>query len=915
MHVVAARLAVLAVFLPFGIRAATFWVTSTADSGSGTLRQAILNAEATPGADVIAFNLPGTGPFTIQPLSPLPTISAPLTIDGSTQAGYAGVPRIELRGSSAGANANGLYLLGSNCVIRALCINRFSGDGLRIEGAGSNVVQGCYIGTTLDGRSAASNTLGGVTVRSGGNVIGGTAPSQRNVISGGNQGGVFILDSMARSNVVLGNYIGLDATGSNRLGNVQNGVLISGAPYNQIGGAEPGAGNVISANGQAGVYIMWPGASGNWVGGNLIGTDASGRSAKGNAYGVIILGGNSNRIGGTTAAARNVISGNTSNGVHVATSPSGGGSGNVVAGNFIGVDATGTNALGNGLQGLEIFKASGNLVGGNNVISGNAYSGVAITGGTSTSNRVFGNFIGTDSTGLRALRNGYDGVLLVGVSNNVVGGESPAERNVIAGNAYNGVFLAGNAARGNVVMGNFIGVDATGTNGLGNEFSGVRVEGPANQIGGEGAGARNVICANLENGVFLVNRGASNNVVAGNYIGLDATGSRPLANEVAGVGVTNAAGNRIGPGNVIGGNGDSGIYLQAGGATGNVIQGNLLGTDASGTLARPNFWDGISGYDAPSNTVGGTTVAARNVISGNYHSGIYLTGPGTKGWTIQGNFIGTQADGWKALGNWLHNIEILTNASGHVIGGGPPEAANRIAHARSAGYDGVRVRDGCTNNCLAGNVMFANGGTAANGLGIDLGADGVTANDNCDSDAGANQLQNFPVLTNALGSATATLVQGWINSASGRTYNLHFYANSTNEPSGHGEGMVYLGEAVVRTAAGCTTHFALTLPVGTPAGYWVTATATDAAGNTSEFSQAVPVQPWPALSWVRAASPEQVTLSWPQTSPAFVLQQATNLTPPVWWLPVTNAPLPSGGQYSVTLPLTNGPRFFRLVLP
>lgn len=916
LHRIACVQTVLLAVLPaLGIKAATFTVTSTADSGAGTLRQAILDAEASPGPDTIVFNLPGSGPFTIQPLTPLPVITGPLTIDGSTQPGYTGAPRIELRGSSAGVNANGLYLLASNCVVRALCINRFGGDGLRIEGAGSNVVQGCYIGTTLDGRSAAANTLGGITVRSAGNVIGGTTPGQRNVISGGNQGGVFLLDSLARSNVVVGNYIGLDATGTNRLGNAQNGVLISGASYNVIGGTEAGAANVISANGQAGIYLMWPGASWNRVEGNLIGTDATGRLARGNLYGVVILGGNSNSVGGTAFTARNVISGNSSNGVHITSSPSGGGTGNVVAGNLIGADVTGTNALANAGCGVQVFKTSSNLIGPSNLISGNLFSGVAITGGASTNNRVFGDFIGCDLTGRRALPNRYEGVLLAGVSNNVVGGQSAGERNVISGNAYHGVFLAGSAARGNVVAGNFIGVDATGTNGLGNEFSGVCIEGPANRVGGEDAPSRNVIAANLENGLFVVDRSASNNVIAGNYIGLDASGSRPLGNAVAGVGVTNAAGNRIGPGNVIGDNRDSAIYLQSAGATGNLIVGNLIGTDATGTLARANYVDGISGYESPSNTVGGVTEAARNVISGNNTSGIYLIGAGTKGWVIQGNFIGTAADGCNPLGNLLHNIEIRDGSSGHIIGGGQPEAANRIAYARSSGYDGVRVRDGSTNNCLAGNAMFSNGGTAASGLGIDLGADGVTPNDACDPDGGANQLQNFPVLTNAFASAVATTVRGWFNSIAGRTYTIHFYANATNEPSGYGEGAIYLGETTVRTAANCTTNFAVTLPVGTPPGYWLTATATDPVGNTSEFSQAVAVQAQPTLGCTRSAAAGQITLNWPQTVPAFALHQATNLTPPVFWLPVTNVPVLGGGQYTVTLTPTNGQRFYRLALP
>lgn len=904
------------------LAAATFVVTNTSDSGSGSLRQAILDAEDMPGPDRIEFSLPGTGPFTIALAAPLPSIRESVAIDGTTQPGYAGVPRIEISGAGAGANATGLYLLTSGCEIKGLCINRFSADGLRIEPYGSNVIQGCYIGTSVSGASEAANTQGGITIRSPGNIIGGTNQADRNVISGGNQGGIFLLDANAKYNQILGNYIGLDASGSNALGNLQNGIMISSATENFIGGPAPGAGNVISGNGQAGLYIAFAAAADNRVEGNLIGTDASGQLPRGNAVGVAIVGGTRTLLGGTEPGTRNVISGNASNGVQITLYSGTGGTSNLIQGNFIGTDLTGTKALPGGQRGVELYRAAHNTVGGGNVISGNAFEGIAITGGTSTNNRIVGNLIGTDRFGTNALPNGFDGIVLAGVSNNVVGGMTEAERNVISGNTQCGVFLAGPFTGNNSVQGNYVGTDLTGGMAVPNGFSGVHIEGADNRVGGDSSGTRNVISGNVLNGVYVCSLSASNNIIAGNVIGLDASGTNPLGNAVAGVGITSAPANQIGgattgAGNVISANGDNGIYLQSTSAARNLIQGNLIGTDTSGRLPRGNALSGIYASNAPINRVGGPSAGERNVISANGRAGIRLRYAGTDGWTIQGNYIGTAADGESDLGNYEHGIELYagSGASFHTIGGTAAGEGNRIAHALSAGFDGVRIRDGCTNNLVVGNVLFANGGSALNGLGIDLGVDGADLNDACDSDVGGNQLQNAPVLTNAFASATATSIRGTLNSTANRSYTLQFYASPAGETSSRGEGRIYLGQAAVRTAANCTTNFVANVPVGTPAGYVVNATTTDANNNTSELSQAIAVRPQPALLASNAPASRQLVISWTNSATGFELQSATNLSTPVFWSPVTNTPLLSGGRYVVSLPTTNGPRFYRLILP
>jgi len=161
----------------------TFVVTNAGDSGPGSLRQAILDANANPGADTIVFNIPGSGLHTITPSTTLPTISDPVTIDGSTQPGFTGSPIIELNGSQAGANVDGLRITAGSSVVSGLVINRFSSDGMELSGNGGNIVKGCFIGTDATGTVDLGNAFRGLNTASSNNTIGGTAAAARNVIS------------------------------------------------------------------------------------------------------------------------------------------------------------------------------------------------------------------------------------------------------------------------------------------------------------------------------------------------------------------------------------------------------------------------------------------------------------------------------------------------------------------------------------------------------------------------------------------------------------------------------------------------------------------------------------------------------------------------------------------------------------
>ena len=502
----------------------TLVVSNTNDSGAGSLRQAILDANATAGLDEIRFDISGSGPHTIAPTSAFPTITDPVIVDGTTEPDFAGQPIIELSGAGAG-DVDGLTINAGGSTVRGLVINRFVGS----------------------------------------------------VASGGRSG---ILLTTKGGNVIEGNYIG---------------------------------------------------------------TDADGTQARGNWFGVRTVDSSDDVVGGTTAAKRNVISGNTGAGLNI----TGNSDGNDVQGNYVGTDASGTASLGNG-------------------------SGVVLQNGT---------------------------------DNNVVGGTVAGSRNVISGNGTNGNVLINGNATGNSVQGNYIGTDKTGTQDLGNSG----------------------------NGVDIVN-GASDN------------------------------------------------------------------------------------------TIGGTTPAARNVISGNGFGvaiNAFFGVPSSNNQVI-GNYIGTDATGTKDVGNSSHGIGLFK--PGNKIGGAQAGAGNRLAFN---GEDGVAVAPDPANtgNAILRNSIFSNGK-----LGIDLDADGVNANDSGDADTGANEVQNFPVITSAKASRRGIAIKGTLNSNPGETFTVQFFAN----PSGTDEGKTFLGEkkSVTTDASG---NASFSLRVRRASGV-VTATATDASGNTSEFS-------------------------------------------------------------------------------
>ena len=316
----------------------SFLVTNANDSGAGSLRQAILNANASSGSDAISFGIPSAEGQTITLASPLPAITESVSISGATQPGFAGTPIVELNGN--GIAGSGLTVSAANTTLSGLVINRFNGPGIQIIGNNTTntFVQGNYIGTDLTGTLARPNAVGiqiGNTVTSPTNsLIGGTTAATRNVISGNTGSGVVL--PTGNGHAVTGNYIGTSADGAGDLGNGGAGVWIVSATNTAVGATAPGAGNVISGNNQHGVLISGSPAT---LHGNLIGTNAAGDAGVPNGLdGIRIEFASGNTIGGVPGFG-NTIAFNTGSGLTIQTGTSNRISGNSIHSNgALGID-------------------------------------------------------------------------------------------------------------------------------------------------------------------------------------------------------------------------------------------------------------------------------------------------------------------------------------------------------------------------------------------------------------------------------------------------------------------------------------------------------------------------------------------------------------------------------------------------
>jgi len=385
--------------------AESYIVINTNDSGPGSLRQAMFEANNHTGPDTILFNIPLTdinynsllGVWTIQPDSSLPVLDSDSTfIDGTSQSNFIGSetniegPEIEIDGTNAG-EVNGLTILGASNVIKNLVINRFEKFGIEIsyDLARANVICGNYIGTDAQGMMDLGNGFSGVILYNGSkhNLIGGTIPADRNICSGNGWAGIEIQGDRADSNLVIGNFVGSNKLGTEAIPNDKYGVYIwSYAKANVVGGQTPEERNLISGNQWGGVDLGK--SDKNSVLGNFIGTNIYGDTAIPNGHSGITISGNQNSIGGLEPGESNLISGNGHSGISIS------GDDNIVSGNYIGTDVTGQYSIPNDDHGIFIhYGAKNNKIGPQNTIKFNIEDGVKIEADSTTGNTITQNSI------------------------------------------------------------------------------------------------------------------------------------------------------------------------------------------------------------------------------------------------------------------------------------------------------------------------------------------------------------------------------------------------------------------------------------------------------------------------------------------------------------------------------------------
>jgi trimeric autotransporter adhesin len=859
----------------------TFTVNSANDVDDGicnaahcSLREAInASNQNYPGLynqNNIIFNIAGTGLHTIQPATPLPTITRDVMIDATTQPGYTtGAPVIELNGSNVVApileDKVGIHISLSEqypSIIRGFVINGFAYAGVMIERARYYRVQTNFIGTNAAGTEAVPNGYGVVLRNTFSTFIGGMDANQGNVISGNTADGINIQDDDSvhgsGSNRVLGNYIGLNAAGTAALGNGGNGILVDESQGTSIG--EPA-----------------------WAGG------------------------------------KNIISGNALNGIYLKNLND---EYTTIRKNFIGTDVSGTTLLGNGLNGILVDNAVQVQIGyaqrgdSANIIAGNGQNGIQYLGATSIQTDISWNSF-FDNTGL-AIELGSDGVTPNDNLDTDTGPStlqnypmltkalaSPTQGINITGTLHSqpntpyaidffsspSCDPSGYGEGKNYVASGFVTTDASGNatflvhSNFG-QTPGQYITALASKsrmsIPGYGSHDMSEFSACIQsldaahigytftvNTTNDVNDGVCDDahcsfreaiIQAFISIGQDnilfnipgqgqhtislSTESLPgLLNSViidgtsqpgyAGTPLIVIAGTNpaycnlkiTADFNVIRGlvmSGDCFLYVDG---DDNIIQGNYFGTNAAGSAGIWVQGGGllVEGYR---NIIGGTNPVERNIVVAS-EGGFKVRGNHNR---VQGNYVGVDVTGQIVLGNNLSGIVI--EGDDNLIGGTTPGAGNIVAGGK---YVGVKLPYGDgINNGILGNSIFAN---TLNGIDLDgHTVNSARLNDPGDVDDGPNHFQNGPLLDLAAKNGSLFSIKGTLNSTADSTFRLEFFASPACDIWGFGEGQIYLGFTNVTTGADGNVAFETELPVDVLPGYAITATATDADNNTSEFS-------------------------------------------------------------------------------
>jgi parallel beta-helix repeat protein len=796
----------------------------TGAAGDCTLRGAINASNAhtsTDTPDRIHFNIPSGGQKTITPASGLPPITDSLVIDAFTQ------PGVGMFGCSVLFNGG-----------RCININ------------GVNVPAG-PVGLSISGNDVTIKGL---------------------AIYNYSFSDAILVNSPASNVTLTQNYLGM-ASGLTAKPNHYGIVVGPETSGVTIGGSTGSDGNLISGNSSAGVVLNGNGAI---VEGNLVGTEYGGSESRGSPYGISVSG-IGNIVGGTSAGARNVISGN---GVGVFIN----GSQNSVQGNYIGTNSAGTSAV-NNETGIHVEGAQntigGTAPGAGNLISGNVSTctcvGVEVAG---TDNTIAANIIGLKANGTEQLQNVTGIAVKDGAQNTTIGGSIVAARNVISGN-LTGIDIG--AASNTVIAGNYIGTNVAGDAAVGNSEAAIHAFaqdavsfGPLT-IGGTGA-SRNVISGN-DDGITLSGY-VTGITIRNNYIGLNAAGTATVGNQSAGIALSAIA--SVGEdnsiiGNVLAGN-DNGIKLSADGAgselRNNVISGNVVGLDAAGSGIMANG-EAVILVATNNGSVHDNTIddsSGPNVISGN-SGGVELVGDGVHDNLVIGNLIGTGPDGRGRFGNTAAGVfvqsadsnTIASNTIGangvgvSIFGGAEDNLVQGNFIGTNADLDsglgndngGVAI-DGSAGNTVgnvaiprsgagpAGNVIRNNQGNGVTVSGPTAVHNMISANSIDDNGAlgieiefPANGSVAPPIIDSAVSGNGSTRITGQIHDPA-FPFLLEFFASPSCDTTGSGEGRDYLGSGTPDAQAADTT-FDVTVP-GSLAGKVITATVTDDGYNTSAFS-------------------------------------------------------------------------------
>lgn len=794
----------------------TEWQSDRPDSNPGdgqcktskntcTLRAAIQEANASPGADTIWSNWGNGVIFALN--SPLPEITEAVTLIGSNVADA--YPRID--GASLPSGTHGLRLTGNHITVHNFSVTNFTGNGIWITGS-ENVVYNCLIGTNYQGTSGLGNGQNGIAINGSYNEI------RDNVIVDNTYAGIRV-DGGNENKVLSGNAIGYWPGSGARRANHNDGVLVYGGANTRIGGDTPAQSNSIAGNTASGIRIE-AAAGSVTVLANKIGAMANGQLL-GNRHGIEVY--SSYHTIGSTAQKSSWVAGN-SWGIAI-LGPSA--TYNAVRYNLISTNT----GLANSGDGIVLYYSGSNNVVENNTVGHSGQHGIAVYQYSAACmyNRIADNWVGTDEAG-RDLGNGMDGIYVeknycaylqsnrvaynnrYGIYLNNYGADgSTLSTNQCHYNQEAGIRINSN---GNTVSDNVVGLNPgvglwvtgnantlTSNSALGAmipsanyQATGIQIDGNQNTLRGHNTYITE-IAYHTGDGVVI---NGNENTVQRYYIHSNGDAGVEIAgrNNVIGA----VGGNR----NTIGVNND-GVRLTAAAGLNQVI-GNYIGVETSGS--------GDAGNSTGVRIYGWGNQITANRIAYSYGSNVVLSGSDAHDNTLQDNHIGPTLTS--------HGVSLENASAGNVL------QANQIS---SSGGAGIYIASGSLNRLIS-NTLTLNGG-----LGIDLAPTGVTLNDSGDGDSGANYLQNFPVLTAVTAFSSQTRIQGTLNSHPNTSFTIQFFLNTTCDASGYGEAETYLGQTTLTTNSSGQAGFDVTLAAGGAAGKYVVATATHTNGDTSELSK------------------------------------------------------------------------------